>query len=248
MANSNSDIDAALKLHLEKKHRKKIIDFNSDVVSRLNTIDQGQNSETMHDYIFQRFLAANYPILDASRKRFVKRMIARLKNSDMPNAVKASSKTIENESNVILDKNIEDYNNIMSMSVASTIVKNAKIIANIADTDAEYVKLFSGYLHNKTSGILINSVQSPAEQSKLIVADHINEQSLQHGGDILNKTWVAVLDDKTRPWHAEADGQRVSLHSLFIVGGEALSRPGDTSHGASLSNIINCRCCAEFNL
>lgn len=56
------------------------------------------------------------------------------------------------------------------------------------------------------------------------------------------KEWVATSDDRTRPEHASADGQRVPINEPFIVGGEKLMYPGDYSLGASPWNTINCRC------
>lgn len=56
------------------------------------------------------------------------------------------------------------------------------------------------------------------------------------------KTWVAILDDVTRPEHAEADGQEVDYDEPYEVGDEQLMEPMDDSLGASDWNIINCRC------
>jgi hypothetical protein len=57
-----------------------------------------------------------------------------------------------------------------------------------------------------------------------------------------SKTWVAILDDKTREEHAEADGQVVDFDEPFDVGGEDLMMPRDDSMGASDWNIMGCRC------
>lgn len=54
------------------------------------------------------------------------------------------------------------------------------------------------------------------------------------------KTWVAVGDNRTRPAHAEANGQTVPIDQPFDVGGEKLMFPGDPN--GSAGNIINCRC------
>lgn len=54
------------------------------------------------------------------------------------------------------------------------------------------------------------------------------------------KQWVATLDNRTRPDHAEADGQIVGLNEPFIVGGEELDFPGDPS--GSAAQTANCRC------
>lgn len=56
------------------------------------------------------------------------------------------------------------------------------------------------------------------------------------------KTWVAILDDHTRPAHEEADGQEVDYDEPYEVDGEQLMEPRDDSLGASDGNIMNCRC------
>jgi hypothetical protein len=61
----------------------------------------------------------------------------------------------------------------------------------------------------------------------------------------VTKTWIAVLDDVTRPEHADADGQEVPADEPFEVGGEALDYPGDD--GGSPENVCNCRCSTIYS-
>lgn len=58
----------------------------------------------------------------------------------------------------------------------------------------------------------------------------------------LIKTWMSILDTVTREAHLAAHGQEVDVNDPFVVGGEKLMQPLDTSLGASLGNTINCRC------
>lgn len=67
-------------------------------------------------------------------------------------------------------------------------------------------------------------------------------EELESKGVILNKRWIATMDNRTRHDHAMADGQIVMNDMPFRVGGEYLMFPGDTSMGASGWNIYNCRC------
>jgi uncharacterized protein with gpF-like domain len=60
----------------------------------------------------------------------------------------------------------------------------------------------------------------------------------------VTKIWIASNDERTRPEHAEADGQEVEQNEDFNVGGENLDSPGDPR--GSDWNIINCRCTCEF--
>lgn len=57
------------------------------------------------------------------------------------------------------------------------------------------------------------------------------------------KRWVAHYDQTTRPSHAEASGQTVALGAEFLVGGFALSMPGDPN--APLQETMNCRCVVQ---
>jgi len=61
----------------------------------------------------------------------------------------------------------------------------------------------------------------------------------------VDKEWVTAGDEVVRvsPFsHVTADGLKVNIDESFDVGGQLLRIPGDTSQGASLSNVINCRC------
>lgn len=60
------------------------------------------------------------------------------------------------------------------------------------------------------------------------------------------KTWEAVGDERTRPWHRDADGQTVDITEKFMVGGEAMDQPLDGA--GSAGNVVNCRCTASFDV
>jgi len=50
------------------------------------------------------------------------------------------------------------------------------------------------------------------------------------------------MDGNERAWHHDAHEQEQSVTEPFHVGPDLLRFPGDTSLGASLANICNCRC------
>ncbi len=56
----------------------------------------------------------------------------------------------------------------------------------------------------------------------------------------MEREWLAVGDIRTRPDHAEADGQRVGQDEKFIIGGVPMAYPGDPAGGAD--NTVRCRC------
>ncbi len=63
---------------------------------------------------------------------------------------------------------------------------------------------------------------------------------------LLLKVWQAILDDRTRPTHRTANGQRRRINDPFNVGGAALQWPADA--GGPLGEIINCRCWEDYDL
>ena len=58
----------------------------------------------------------------------------------------------------------------------------------------------------------------------------------------LDKVWVSKMDGRQRDAHGAAHGQRKRLDQHFIVMGERLNFPGDSSLGAGPELTINCRC------
>ncbi len=61
------------------------------------------------------------------------------------------------------------------------------------------------------------------------------------GGEV----WASLGDNIVRTAHLRADGQ-IKQNGTFTVMGQLLKFPGDDSLGATLDNIINCRCSSIF--
>jgi uncharacterized protein YjiS (DUF1127 family) len=97
--------------------------------------------------------------------------------------------------------------------------------------------------------IAITETQNPAETSKqnefsLLIAHKAVIAGVAIASALVNKKkqWVTILDNVTREAHAEADSQIVDVNDPYIVNGQSLMLPGDMSLGATIDNIINCRC------
>lgn len=68
---------------------------------------------------------------------------------------------------------------------------------------------------------------------------------LQDEGAVVKKRWIATMDDRTRAWHLDMDGQEVDLDENFVDGnGNELEYPGDPS--AEPETVYNCRCSMEL--
>ncbi|WP_214607204.1 phage minor head protein, partial [Mycobacterium tuberculosis] len=64
----------------------------------------------------------------------------------------------------------------------------------------------------------------------------------------LEKEWIATPDKRTRKAHKAANGQTRDFDEPYIVWGDRLQFPGDTSHGAKLRNVIQCRCVEGYHV
>jgi hypothetical protein len=99
----------------------------------------------------------------------------------------------------------------------------------------------------RSGGIALTETQAPAEKSKEIEAAALAAALLLAGEPVnIKKVWVTVGDNRVRMSHVLADGQVQNSGDPFIVQGQRLMQPGDTSLGATADNVINCRCSAQY--
>lgn len=97
--------------------------------------------------------------------------------------------------------------------------------------------LFLRKLRGRERGRSVTETQIPAEESKQIEA-----AALTGDGFEPIKEWVTVGDNLVRPHHVEVDSVQVPIDAPFTVNEELLMHPGDTSLGATASNVAQCRC------
>ncbi|MBA4543985.1 hypothetical protein H1164_13935 [Thermoactinomyces daqus] len=106
------------------------------------------------------------------------------------------------------------------------------------------------YSIDKAEEALRNSFTFSKERAKTIARTEMISAARagqfyadKQSGIVVGKEWFAAHQpERTRPWHLEADGQIKQLDEPFVVNGEKLMFPGDTSLGATADNIVNCRC------
>ncbi len=69
-------------------------------------------------------------------------------------------------------------------------------------------------------------------------------------GLLLNKTWLATKDSRTRHDHAAVDGHTVARDDYFDVGGATMQHPGartqEDGSPVPVAEVANCRCTIIF--
>lgn len=167
----------------------------------------------------------------AERRRIVDELTARINSYAEVRAnyigTEIISTTEKNlvQSRIFVDKLIEDQ--ALSLTASE---KNSLIMDNL-----------SMRVKNRIPTIAATETQNVYQTAKQYASNDLSGKLAQQG-KTMQKRWNATLDQNTRPSHQQAHGQRVPTEQLYTVKNQHLMYPGDTNHGASLDNVINCRC------
>jgi hypothetical protein len=203
--------------------------------------------------------------LEGTLRKHYRKVAKRFKNRLKEQVIKSiKPQYLEMKSTAVLEKAITDYIHLRSRlqtQIISTTTQK-EILKAYSETAfdgsiqtreeyaAEAAFAFERRALGRADTIGLTETQNIAEKTKDLEAQYFfQENELVAGGIAITeenaellKTWSAILDKVTRPTHVEADDQTVPQEDPFIVGDSQLMFPGDTSLGASLDEIINCRC------
>jgi len=127
---------------------------------------------------------------------------------------------------------------------------------SVTDTTVDDVRrqLSEGVKNNESIPEIQNRIEKYFDESAKFRAEAIarteignaagfgQQEAYMQSEVVEKKEWVATLDDRVRDDHADADGQIVSKNQPFDVGGDDMMFPRDGSRGASVDQIVNCRC------
>lgn len=162
----------------------------------------------------------------------------------------------EQQSQYITDTNNSNIQDSMTDTLDS--VHDPDFVGDVTRADIAFLvgATLVQKLNSRLPGITSLETQAVAEAAKLTEAEVLlgNEPSIISGqtptvaGGTAIKEWVTMGDEKVRPAHEEADSLAISSNEPYIVGGEKLMYPGDTSLGATVGNVINCRCASVMDV
>lgn len=148
-------------------------------------------------------------------------------------------------------------NKDLNRSVEEIIV--AAALAGVTLTDKEVAKSaknkFDDLSESRLPVISMTETQGAAEGAKYNETNTLVRNSaifiaanVHLSRDRTTKTWVTMMDNRVRPPHVLAEGQTRKFNEPYVVGGELLKRPKDTSLGASPWNVIRCRCASVVTI
>lgn len=229
------------------KNKRQMIDWN--IKGNIKITDE--NLKAKENQINDDFLKAS--TLFVANESEAQNKFVEDTNTKMLNEATALALTLFAASQNKKRKDIDDLNQelVSATGENASKIKNELSVAqrefenNLKNKDTIIAGLIQRDLIDKKQGrselISAQNVGLAESWARQTEAELINDAGLVAQKPIqVIKTWIAILDSKTRSSHAAADSQQVGINDSFNVGGEFLKYPRDPN--GSGANIINCRC------
>jgi len=113
----------------------------------------------------------------------------------------------------------------------------------VDDVVKEMQALVSDLSTKRARAIARTETVGAANKAAVVVAND--------SGLVLNKTWQAVHDKRTRHDHVLADGKTIAMDEYFKIGGYDMLQPGDRGGKdgkpkVAARELVNCRCVVGF--
>lgn len=230
---------------LRPTYRKAEKQFGNNLTDELED-DLDNEPEDPKDRSF--LLAAFY--LVASREALtIREKIAKLKHEKNDKLFDLTNEIVPKRAALITSTNQDEINRSLSKATAEAVATDITVVSR-ADIAARAGQIFRDSSLYRGNMIATTEVQTAAEGAKSVEAGVYDEalSPLEDEGVTVErrKEWHTQGDEKVREAHVLADLQEVAADEPFIVDGEELMYPGDSSLGASPGNTINCRCSAMY--
>jgi len=210
-------------------------EIEKDLDIKFKSIDDLEEANKQLELDFALFIAnesenqAN--LITASSNNEIKEVVARqtqIKAEEISVLIREQNELLASGGN---KKRIATIEKIVR-NAKNDIAKNIKI--NLLDNAVSRSRLIGEQVIGITEGFARNQE-----------SNQVNNIDTAKGKITINKTWIAILDLKTRPSHVVADGQKISVDDKFSVGGDSLEYPRDPN--GSIANTIRCRCVAIYD-
>ena len=234
----------------EKRKRLQALRIGRTYAPRLSKARQSELERVLR-------LAKNYPIDDWETilpKKINERYLLRWYSDMFMGVGSPAGREAVNE---FMGRKADIWEDTLSKWISKNAAKKVKIITNsfkdwfrgaikeaIKD-QTESIETMTKLLYDNVTSYYQEvqewQVRRIVQTESLTALSVASDESIRALGVPFIKTWV-ISGNNTRPSHLEADGQEVDQDEPFLVDGEELMYPRDSSMGASAGNIINCAC------
>ena len=239
------------KLILEPKLGKKLRALNRDIVTkfRLDTLRGEMTRADIFQPELQEILAEHYDIVAAKFEgRIADDMPEETALTDEEKATLAAAMLAFMSARAIRQSRIITDNTQGDMRAATQIVNEET--PDQIERAVSAAAILAVRLRKRETGIASLETQAMAEATKGAEFDVLAGKtpfSLERPSEPVNKEWVTVGDERVRQAHVIADAQVKPIDQPFSVKGQMLRWPGDSALGATIDNLINCRCSSVYD-
>ena len=157
-------------------------------------------------------------------------------------------------SQIITNTNSKQITESVSMSRQLFTEQNERAPSN-RELGLGAAAIFRRKYKGRVGNIAMTETQASAENAKFSEASVLSGENpvdvLRPGSRVATKSikkWNTVGDKAVRALHKAINGVKKLLNEAFETGGERLLHPGDSSLGASMKNLANCRCSLSFGI
>lgn len=152
--------------------------------------------------------------------------------------LKQISKDIDGYFDETLGDIVRDINSTSKERIAKLVAKGIEDDKSVAEISNDIDELYLiSMIPNRSKTIATTETVRSSNAGSYFTALNSPIQ--------LNKIWTSIIDSKTRTGdfnHVHPNGQKVPVAGFFTISGQKMRFAGDTSHGASVGNVVNCRC------
>ena len=135
------------------------------------------------------------------------------------------------------------FENAYIAALSGSIILNQEI--------RKYVSDFSSYVTDSTRNHEADPYYYTIDRAMFMAENEANTSfNYRNYYDAIssgkkNKRWMDMKDKRERATHIKVGGTSKKIEEFFLVGDSLMLFPKDSAHGASSSEIVNCRCWIE---
>lgn len=131
--------------------------------------------------------------------------------------------------------------NIRSYAIVSNDIQRAIDDGTSIDDLADYIREYIPATYKNRERAIARTETCEAQ-------GYSGREAALYTGLDMTKSWLAWIDDKTRTGHAEYNGETTSMDEPYVIDGDQMMYPGDSTLGAGAGNLVNCRCTETYQV
>jgi len=230
-----------------KRIRKAV---NSEIDAILDALSKARSFSEAESYAKNAILSNNDAWRYAIEKTYEDIGISNGKR--VIREIEAISKGIGKDfEDVFLKKLPKHIKKVTAPKLKKLNLTSFKSIANDiqrAIDDGTSIDDLADYIRNDIPRTYKNRERAIARTETCEAQGYSGREAALYTGLEMEKSWLAWIDDKTRTGHALYNGETTPMDEPYIIDGDEMMYPGDSTMGAGAGNLVNCRCTETYKV